>query len=87
MISQLLMDFVATLIALLIASIPPLPVEVTTAATWIADASTWLGTNLSVFGVLIPWGTVTMIVQWWVGLLTFWLAMVALRAVLTALGR
>lgn len=87
MITQIVLDWLASVFAALVSAMPPLPVEFLDAVDWISDAGSWFATYLSAYGVIIPWGTLTMIVQWWLGLLVFWLAMLVLRAVLVALGR
>lgn len=92
MITQLIIDWVGNVAALLLAAIPAPPAfldDVVTAINGMTESTSGfdLGYMLSMLGVLFPWDTVWACIQWWLGAVTFWVAMTALRAILLAFGR
>lgn len=87
MIVQGILDFLSQAIAKLIGLIPPLPAEWNDQLVALSDGGNYIGALVAKFGPFIPFGTVTSLLSIWVGLLTFWLAMLGLRLVLWLLGR
>lgn len=87
MIIQILLDFLAEMFSAFIALIPAAPVQMTSALNAIGTGADQLAVILSKLGPIMPWDSFTTVLQWWVGSLIFFAAMLILRVVLWAVGR
>lgn len=87
MIIQGLLDFLSIALSELLLLLPPIPSQWTTTLAWLQTGGTWLGTTLAKFSPVVPWLVIQSIVTVWIGLLTFWAAMLVMRLVLWVLGR
>ncbi len=87
MITQLLMDTFATVIAQLLTLIPALPAAFSTALGYVSGFGTYMAGWLAPLGVIVPWNIVSTCMTIYLGYLAFWLAMAAGRLILWALGR
>lgn len=87
MITQVLMNTLTELMVFFVAALPPLPTEYATAIAAATDAAHQFGTYLSLLGPLIPWDVVGYVLQWWLGLLAFYVAMQVVRLILWLIGR
>lgn len=87
MIIQGILDFISQWIAGLIRLMPPWPSEMTTALGYMEDFGALMASYLEPFGVIMPWATFGIIINVWLGAMTFWAAMLGLRLVLWIIGR
>ena len=87
MITQGLLDFFSNFAADWLNGLPSLPSEVSAAVGSVSSSLTFLGSQVGKFGVIFPFDTVGVIVQWWLAYLAFWFAIAALRLVLWLAGR
>lgn len=81
------MDIASQWLAGILGLIPPMPSNMDAVLNAIAAGGSWLGSTLAPLGALVPFSSMTMVLQWWLGSLAFWLAMAGLRAALWVLGR
>lgn len=87
MVIQGLLDIISQWIAGILGLIPPLPADWDGMLDTITDGGNWVGSVLSPLGAIMPYTSMTTVVQWFLGALTFWLAMSVLRLALWVLGR
>lgn len=87
MIIQMFLDMLAELLTIPIQAIPPLPADATAAIGNAESSAIALGGLVSKFGAVIPWDVIMGCVQIWIGLLVFWVAVLAIRFVLWAFSR
>ena len=87
MIYQILLDFVAELMAAFIILIPPAPPEMSQALNAIGAGMESIAQIVSKLGPIMPWDTFGVVVQWWLGSLIFFAACLVIRVVLFAIGR
>lgn len=87
MITQGILDFLSQFIAGIVRLIPAMPPELQTALGYLESFGTLMATYLEPFGVIMPWATFGQLITVWLGAMTFWLAMLALRLILWLVGR
>lgn len=87
MIIQGLLDLIVITIAGVLTVIPPLPPDFYTAVTMFKDIGVTVAEGVSKFGPIVPWGTVSMVLGWWVSAVGFWMLMLVVRLLLWAFGR
>lgn len=87
MIVQGILDFFSLWVAGVVGLIPELPESFDPAVGAIATGGTTLVAWVGPLGALVPFSAMTTVIQWWLGSLVFWGAMVLLRVVLWVFGR
>lgn len=87
MITQIILNLLAHMVAGLIALIPPMPPAVASSISEASAGMTLIATTITKAGILIPFDTITAIVGIWVTLLAFWGSLLTLRFLLWIFGR
>lgn len=87
MITQIFLDWLSNTLAGIIRGIPPLPEALGTAVANMEGGAETLATAMGRFDMIIPIDTLTAVLSAWVGLLGFWIAVLAFRFVLWIFGR
>lgn len=87
MVIQILLDFLAEMFESFILLIPPAPPEFAQALNVIGTGMDNLAFILGKLGPIMPWDTFGVVLQWWIGSLVFFAAMLVVRVVLWAVGR
>lgn len=87
MLTQILIDMLVQIVALVVQSLPPLPPEVATVLGEVAAAGGYLAELVAKFGVIVPWSILPAILSVWLGLVAFWGIFLGIRVFLWALGR
>jgi len=72
MLIQLLLDYFSEGVGLLVGLIPPLPPEIDSAMSDVAEGMDWLGDQVFVLGILVPFDAVEIVVNVWLSTLALW---------------
>lgn len=87
MIVQGILDFVSSWLAGLLGLLPPLPSVFTQALGWVQNLGATIGQGAAKFSPIVPWDTFTQILGYWLIIMLFWLAFLAVRFTLWIFGR
>jgi hypothetical protein len=87
MIVQWILDTLRDLIRFWIDAFPGLPEVFYDAQAWLVTGGAFLNDQVSAYGVLVPFAAINALLTAWLGVLAFWVAAVAIRVVLWAIGR
>lgn len=87
MIIQAFLNWLSELIAAMIRPIPALPPELGGMLAQMEEGIGQFAATAAVWGPIVPFGAIAGIVQVYLGLMVYWLAVLGVRFVAWALGR
>lgn len=87
MIVQQILDWLSSLVALLLAQFPPLPAELDAVVGGVGGATTGLIDLIEPLGVIVPFDAVNVIITAWIAVSAFWVATQIARFVFWVFGR
>lgn len=82
MITQMFLDGLALIFALLISGLPPLPAEVSGAVADVASAGAALAPSLAALGTVVPFDAINAILALFPIAVGYWLTVTAIRLAL-----
>lgn len=87
MVSQLLMDLLAWLVAAIIDTFPPLPFEFNWAVEQLASSAASIAPTVAALGPVVPFAQINVVLGLFPVAVAVWLTLLAVRAVLWAVNR
>jgi hypothetical protein len=87
LISQIILNFLASAMAGLIAIVPDMPPEWDPAIAGVTDFGNTLAATISNYGIVVPFAAIWLVISAYLGVLGFWAAVQVVRLVLWLANR